>query len=107
MQEYLTHLFELSAQTILFVTSEIDEAILLADTLIVLSRAPASTKAVFTVDFPRPRGIEIFKTSRYSDLKAEILATLFEEAVGAFSSVGRASSETVEAYALQRSRNRP
>ena len=44
------------------------------------------------------------KTSRYSDLKAKILATLFEEAVGAFSSVGRAYSETVEAYALQRSR---
>jgi sulfonate transport system ATP-binding protein len=107
MQEYLTHLFESSAQTILFVTSEIDEAILLADTLIVLSRAPAATKAVFAVDFPRPRGIEIFKTSRYSDLKAEILATLFEEAVGAFSSAGRAYSETVEAYALQRSRNQP
>jgi NitT/TauT family transport system ATP-binding protein len=104
MQEYLTHLFETSAQTILFVTSEIDEAILLADTLIVLSRAPASTKAVFAVDFSRPRGIEFFKSARYSDLKAEILDTLFEEAAGAFSSASRAYAETVEGYALQRSR---
>jgi NitT/TauT family transport system ATP-binding protein len=107
MQEYLIHLFEASAQTILFVTSEIDEAILLADTLIVLSRAPASTKAVFAVDFPRPRGIEIFKSARYAELKAEILGSLFEEAVGAFSSASGRRSEMVEAYELQRSRNQP
>ncbi len=107
MQEYLIHLFEASAQTIVFVTSEIDEAILLADTLIVLSRAPASTKAVFAVEFPRPRGIEIFKSPRYAELKAEILGTLFEEAVGAFISTSRARSEMVEAYELQRSRDRP
>ena len=86
MQEYLMQLFEANTPTILFVTSEIDEAILLADTLIVLSRSPASTKSVFAVDFPRPRGIGIFKSPRYAELKADILGSLYEEAVGAFSS---------------------
>jgi NitT/TauT family transport system ATP-binding protein len=107
MQEYLLQLFEVSTQTILFVTSEIDEAILLADTLIVLSRSPASTKAVFVVDFPRPRDIRIFKTPRYAELKADILGNLYEEAVGAFSSASRASAELAQAYELQRSRGRP
>jgi len=104
MQEYLLQLFEVSKQTILFVTSEIDEAILLADTLIVLSRSPASTKAVFEVDLPRPRDIGIFKTSRYAELKAVILASLYEEAIGAFSSAKPASAEIAEAYELRRSR---
>jgi len=106
MQEYLLQLFEASAQTILFVTSEIDEAILLADRLIVLSRSPASTKAVFAVDFPRPRDIGIFRTPRYAELKTDILGKLYEEAVGAFSSASGACGEIMEAYELQRSRGR-
>ena len=107
MQEYLLQLFETGTQTILFVTSEIDEAILLADTLIVLSRSPASTKAVFVVDLPRPRDIGIFKTPRYAELKAEILGKLYEEAVGAFSSASPARAEMAQAYELRRSRGQP
>ena len=107
MQEYLLQLFEASTQTILFVTSEIDEAILLADTLIVLSRSPASTKAVFEVGLPRPRDIGIFKTARYAELKADILASLYEEAVGTFSAASPATAEMVEAYELRHSRGQP
>jgi len=107
MQEYLLQLFEASGQTIVFVTSEIDEAILLADTLIVLSRAPARVKAVFTVDLPRPRNIGIFKTARYAELKSDILADLYEEAVGIFSSAGAAGDEMARAYEQRHARPRP
>ena len=107
MQEYLLSLFEASGQTVLFVTSEIDEAILLADTLIVLSRAPACVKATFTVDLPRPRDIGIFKTARYAELKADILATLYEEAGGIFSSTARTGDETARAYELRHARPQP
>ena len=104
MQEYLLQLFESSNQTILFVTSEIDEAILLADTLIVLSRSPASTKTVLEIDLPRPRSIDIFKMPRYAELKSEILGKLYEETIGTFSSVNPAHAELAEAYELQRSK---
>lgn len=53
MQEYLLRLFEGSDQTVLFVTSEIDEAIFFADNLIVLGRSPGSIKAVIDDDLPR------------------------------------------------------
>jgi NitT/TauT family transport system ATP-binding protein len=107
MQEYLLQLFESGTQTIVFVTSEIDEAILLADTLIVLSRSPASTKAVFAVDISRPRGIGIFKTARYAELKADILGKLYEETVGTFSSTSSAHAELAEAYQRRHSGGAP
>jgi NitT/TauT family transport system ATP-binding protein len=107
MQEYLLQLFETSTQTIMFVTSEIDEAILLADTLIVLSRSPASTKSVLAVDLPRPRDIGIFKTARYAELKADILDKLYEEMAGAFSSVSPTHAEMAKAYEQRHSRGAP
>ncbi|MEA2925730.1 MAG: sulfonate transport system ATP-binding protein [Alphaproteobacteria bacterium] len=97
MQQYLLNLFEGSGQTVLFVTSEIDEAILLADTLVLLTRAPASTKSVVAVDLPRPRDASLFAQPRYAVLKKEVLAILYEEAVKAFASGSRASADLVEA----------
>jgi NitT/TauT family transport system ATP-binding protein len=97
MQQYLLDLFEGSGQTVLFVTSEIDEAILLADTLVLLTRAPASTKSVVAVDLPRPRNASLFGQPRYAVLKKEVLAILYEEAVKAFASGSRASADLVEA----------
>lgn len=106
MQEYLLRLFETSAQTIVFVTSEIDEAILLADSLIVMSRSPTSAKAVFAVDLARPRDIGIFKTRRYAELKDEVLTTLYEEAVGAFSNADGVKADMVEAHRMRRTGGR-
>jgi NitT/TauT family transport system ATP-binding protein len=103
MQEYLLRLFEGTGQTVLFVTSEIDEAILLADTLVLLSGAPASTKAVLAVDLPRPRSVAVFSHPRYAELKNQVLSVLYKEAVQAFASGSRAAADLVEAYELRRS----
>jgi NitT/TauT family transport system ATP-binding protein len=100
MQQYVLGLFEGSGQTILFVTSEIDEAILLADTLILLSRSPASTKMVLAVDLPRPRVASVFNQQRYIDLKKQVLSILYDEAVETFTS---ASADFREAFQLRRS----
>jgi NitT/TauT family transport system ATP-binding protein len=102
MQEYLLRLFEGSGQTILFVTSEIDEAILLADSLVLLSRAPASTKMNLPVDLPRPRDATIFGSPRYAEIKSKVLSILYDEAVGAFAAGSRAAADLVEAFELRR-----
>ena len=98
MQEYLLRIFEGSNRTILFVTSEIDEAILFADNLIVLSRSPGKVRAEIPVDLGRPRSLEMLTQRRYAELKHEALGILYEEAVGAFASGVRAASDIVEAY---------
>ena len=101
MQEYLLQLFEGSGQTILFVTSEIDEAILLADTLVLLSRSPASSKDVLTVDLPRPRGVAVFGSPRYAELKHKALSLLYKEAVEAFAAGTRTAADMVEAFEMR------
>lgn len=103
MQEYLLRLFEGSKRTILFVTSEIDEAIFLADKLVVLSRSPAHVKAAITVDLPRPRKFEMLTSHRYAELKSEALSILYQEAVGAFAAGSQAAADLVEAIEQRQS----
>lgn len=91
MQEYLARLFEETRTTIVFVTSEIDEAIFLADRVVVLSGAPAHVAAVMEVDLPRPRSFEMLASAPYGKLKAVALELLYAEAVAAFKSSGRGS----------------
>jgi len=98
MQEYLLGLFEGSGQTVLFVTSEIDEAILLADTIVLLSRSPATAKEVIQVDISRPRSVSIFGTPQYADLKRKALSLLYREAVEAFASGSSGAGDLVEAF---------
>lgn len=101
MQEYITELFEGSGRTILFVTTEIDEAIFLADYLVILSRGPATTKKVLSVDLPRPRRFEVRGTERYRQLKETALDALYEEAARAFEGTA-VGNDIAEAYSRRR-----
>jgi NitT/TauT family transport system ATP-binding protein len=102
MQEYLLKLFEGSGQTILFVTSEIDEAILLADNLILFSSAPATVREQIHVDLPRPRDASIFDNQRYVELKSHVLSVLYREAIRSFAAGSQAAVDMIEAYEMRK-----
>lgn len=55
MRADLLQIWEQERKTILFVTHEIDEAIQLADRVVVFSRRPATIQLIVPVDLPRPR----------------------------------------------------
>lgn len=57
MQEELERIWQTEKRTIIFVTNNMEEAIYLADRIIVLTNCPAKIKQEFKVDFPRPRNI--------------------------------------------------
>ena len=59
MQEFFLTLFEENQKTNIFVTSEIDEAIFLADNLVILSNKPTTVQTVMKIDLPRPRNYKI------------------------------------------------
>ena len=82
MQEYLLELFEENPITTVFVTSDIEEGIYLADRLIVLSTSPASVKAVIEVDLPRPRQVKMLASTRFGEIHREVLHNLYQHGLG-------------------------
>ena len=84
MQEYYSALFEETRMTTLFVTSEVDEAIFLADQIVVLSYKPTNVKAIIDVPLPRPRQFHMLTSEIYGHLKEHILGLLYEEALKGF-----------------------
>ena len=93
MQEYYSALFEEMHMTTLFVTSEVDEAIFLADEIVVLSYKPTAVKAIIEVDLPRPRDFTMLPSPRYGELNNKIIGLLYEEALKGFSAGVSESSE--------------
>ncbi len=66
--------------TVLFVTHDLEEAIALADRVVVMTAGPATVKAVFPVDLPRPRTVEQVRLEpRFLEIYREIWASLGEE----------------------------
>ncbi|GHF45099.1 NitT/TauT family transport system ATP-binding protein [Amycolatopsis bartoniae] len=58
MQDELLRLWSGSGAAVVFVTHDLEEAIALADKVVVLTTSPATVKDVFAVDLPRPRKVE-------------------------------------------------
>lgn len=98
MQEHYLRLFEKIGRTNLFVTSELDEAVFLADRLIILTNRPTRVKKILEIDLPRPRVISMLGSKRFLELKQEALDTLHEEAVKAFATGAKSAHDLVEAY---------
>ena len=85
MQELLLDVWERYKQTVLFVTHDVEEALLLADTVHVMSARPGHIKRTITVDLPRPRPSEVTTTPKFNELKREILRLIREESIQAAS----------------------
>ncbi len=72
MQELLVRVWERHRRTVMFVTHDIEEGLLLADRIVVLSARPAKVSAVVNVDFPRPRTYEIVMEPRFAELRRHV-----------------------------------
>ena len=84
MQEFFVRLFEENRRTNIFVTSEIDEAIFLADRLIVLSNRPTSVRKIIDIELPRPRQLDVLSSAEAYEYKREAMELLHEEALRNF-----------------------
>ncbi len=58
MRSDLIRIWQTEKKTILFVTHDIEEAVQLADRVIIMSRRPATIQQVVPVDLPRPRDLD-------------------------------------------------
>ncbi len=83
MQELLLAVWERHHQTVLFVTHDIEEALLLADSVFVMTARPGRIKKRLTVDLPRPRALEVTTSPYFNEMKRDVLALIREESLRA------------------------
>jgi NitT/TauT family transport system ATP-binding protein len=103
MQEYCSSLFEENPRTNLFITTDIDEAIFLADRLLIMSSIPTCVHELIEVDLPRPRVREqVLLDQHANQIKERALGVLHEEALKAFAAGSKASADFVDAYMKRR-----
>jgi NitT/TauT family transport system ATP-binding protein len=79
MQEELLGLWSERKASVVFVTHDIDEAITLADRVVVLTKGPGSVKSVYDIPLPRPRASEARYTPEFIELSRQIWADLKAE----------------------------
>ena len=84
MQEFFLELFEENKKTNIFVTSEIDEAIFLADNLVILSNKPTSVQTVIKIDLPRPRNYKMLTSAKAFKYRKQAMDLLHGEAMKSF-----------------------
>ena len=83
MQELLADISKKTKTTILFITHDIDEAVLLGDRIYVMSRRPGTVRAVLDVDLPGERTHESLVLPEFLQIKKQIMDMLWKESMDA------------------------
>lgn len=78
MQSELLRIWQEERKTVVFVTHSVDEAIYLADRIVVMSARPGRIKEIFEIGLPRPRNrtspeVNAIRDRILSDLRSEIV----------------------------------
>ena len=84
MQESLLQIWGEVRPTVVFVTHDIDEAIFLADRIVVMSASPGRIIREITVDLPRPRAAEMTLDAAFVALKRQCMDLIRTESLRAF-----------------------
>lgn len=80
----LLELYDLSRKTVLFITHDLEEAIYLADRVLVMTTRPGRFKQTIHVGLPRPRSTKLLTAPEFLRLKEEAIEAVHEEALKAF-----------------------
>src|SRR5215470_2429914 len=76
MREELLRIWERDKKTVILVTHNLDEAVMLCDRIAVMSSRPGLIKSIVTVDVPRPRTMKSMKNPDFSNCVDKIWSLL-------------------------------
>ncbi len=79
LQTELLNTWEQEKKTCFFITHDVDEAIILAQRVIIMSARPGRIKRIVNIDIPYPRTQETKSDARFLELKAEIWNEVYQE----------------------------
>jgi NitT/TauT family transport system ATP-binding protein len=72
----LLRLWEADRKTIVFVTHDLDEAIYLADRVVMLSARPGHVLDAVRIDLPRPRALDVRSSAAFGAYRSRLWARL-------------------------------
>lgn len=82
MQKELTAILNIAKKTTLFVTHDLDEALIIGTKVAVMSKRPGTIKKIFEVDLPYPRDpFKLKGTSKFEELRNMVWECLSKEAI--------------------------
>jgi NitT/TauT family transport system ATP-binding protein len=98
MSNELLGLWDQTRPSVIFVTHDLEEAIALADRVVVMTAGPGTVKAVYDIDLPRPRGAvqEIRFGQRFGELHQQVWESLRDEVERAYARTASAPAPTPE-----------
>ena len=79
LQSELLETWERDQKTCFFITHDVDEAIILAQRVIIMSARPGRIKDIVDIDIPYPRTQETKMTPRFLELKNHIWSQVYQE----------------------------
>jgi NitT/TauT family transport system ATP-binding protein len=79
MQESLLGILAREKRTVVFITHAVEEAVFLADRVVVLGAGPGRVRKVVPVDLPEERGMEILAHPHFVALRSEVESLVREE----------------------------
>ncbi|MCL1632136.1 ABC transporter ATP-binding protein [Sporolactobacillus sp. CPB3-1] len=79
MQELLLNVWQKSQKTVILVTHDIDEAIFMADRVVIMESRPGKIKEIIPIEFPRPRDYHVKTSEQFLDYKAQAVELIRSE----------------------------
>ncbi|CAN7340069.1 ABC transporter ATP-binding protein [Variovorax paradoxus] len=77
----LQRIWMASRKTVMLITHSIPEAIFLSDRVIVMSERPGSIAAVYDIDLPRPRTLDVMASAEFGAYTKEVRAHFFSQGI--------------------------
>jgi ABC-type nitrate/sulfonate/bicarbonate transport system ATPase subunit len=81
MQELLLDVWQKSPKTIIMVTHDIEEAVFLADRVVVMTSRPGTVKEIINIDLERPRDYHIRSAAKFIEYKMQASEIIREESM--------------------------
>ena len=97
MQTELLRIWETGRKTVLFITHQIDEAVYLADRVVVLGRRPGRIRRILEVGIERPRPLSIKRAPEFTRLVDEIWHLIEDDVKRSISEEGVSEPPRIEA----------
>jgi NitT/TauT family transport system ATP-binding protein len=84
VQEYLLELYDAAPKTVFFITHDVEEAVFLADRVVVMTTRPGRVLKIVAVDIGRPRDYRVLTTRHFLEIENDVRAAIHDEARKAF-----------------------